>query len=201
MHTSCRSVFATLLLSSIALGTAGCAVKRVSGPGPSIATYDYAVISQQGSREYYERARTTLDQVFVVVDEGDPRLELPSVRQKACTVTVDWSPGFWSTSGWVELKDYAHGTHVHTSHMRRGMVWVGADADVLEAMRDVAMARAAGPAIPPEARNPAPATHEGARNPSRSTAQRLEELNNLRARGLISESEYSAQRKAIIQEH
>jgi hypothetical protein len=202
MPTSCRSALAALLLSSIALHTAGCAVKRISGPGPSIGTYDYAVISQQGSREYYQRAQTTLDQVFVVVDETDPRLELPSVRQKACTVTVDWSPGFWSTSGWVELKDYAHGTHVHTSHMRRGMVWVGADADVLEAMRDVAMARAAGPAIPPAARQvAAPAPYEDARNPSRSTAQRLEELNNLRARGLISEAEYSAQRKTIIQEH
>jgi hypothetical protein len=159
------------------------------------------VISQQGSREYYQHARATLDQVFVVVDETDPRLELPSVRQKACTVTVDWAPGFWSTSGWVELKDYAHGTHVHTSHMRRGMIWVGADADVREAMQDVAMARSAGPAIPPEAREPASAMREETQSPSRSTAQRLEELNNLRARGLISESEYSAQRKAIIQEH
>src|SRR6185436_17952466 len=123
-----------------------------------------------------------------------PRLESPSVRQKACTVTVDWSPGFWSTSGWVELKDYAHGTHVHTSHMRRGMIWVGANADVLDAIRDVAVARAAGPAVPPEAREAAPPAGEEAPR-TRSTAQRLEELNNLRARGLISESEYAAQRK------
>lgn len=195
-----RSLTAALLLSITLLVGAGCAVKRVSGPGRPIGTYDYAVLSQQSSREYYRTAGTMLDQSFVIVDETDPRLESPSVRQKALTVTVDWSPGFWSTSGWVELKDYAHGTHVHTSHMRRGMIWVGANADVLDAIRDVAAARAAGPAVPSEAREPVAARGEET-NPTRSTAQRLEELNNLRARGLISEAEYTAQRKTIIQEH
>jgi hypothetical protein len=195
-------VWSTIVLSTTILIGSGCAVKRVSGPGRPIGTYDYAVVSQQGSREYYRTAESMLGQSFVVLDENDPRLELPSVRQKACTVTVDWAPGFWSTSGWVELKDYAHDSHVHTSHMRRGMIWIGANADVLEAIRDVAAARAAGPEIPPAARNPMPAVAEQP-DPasSRSTAQRLEELNNLRARGLISESEYSAQRRNIIQEH
>src|SRR5688572_5265471 len=96
---------AAALLVAIAVPVAGCAVSRTSGTGRPISQYDYAVMSQQGSHEYYRTASSMLDQVFVVVDENDPRLELPSVRQKACTVTVDWSPGFWSTSGWVELKD------------------------------------------------------------------------------------------------
>lgn len=195
-----RFFAAVLLLSTTLLAGTGCAVKRVSGPGRPIGTYDYAVLSQESSHEYYRTAETMLGQSFVVVDEADPRLESPSVRQKACTVTVGWSPGFWSTSGWVELKDYAHGTPVHTSHMRRGMIWVGANADVLDAIRDVAAARAAGPPVPPEAREPVAARGEET-DRTRSTAQRLEELNNLRARGLISEAEYSAQRKAIIQEH
>lgn len=197
-----RSTTQTLTLIAVFTTTifAGCAVRRTTGPGRPLGTYDYAVISREGSGEYYSTASSTLGQHFVVLDENDERLALPSVRPKACTVAVGWSPGFWSTSGWVELKDYAHATPVHTSHMRRGMLWIGAHADVMDALRDVAAARAAGPAVPASAREPMP---DAAVPPdvSRSTAQRLEELNNLRARGLISESEYSVQRKAIIQEH
>lgn len=197
-----RSMTRKLVLITILATTvfAGCAVQRTTGPGRPLGTYDYAVMSRESSQEYYPTASSMLGQSFVVLDQNDQRLELPSVRQKACTVTVGWSPGFWSTSGWVELKDYAHGTPVHTSHMRRGMFWVGANADVLEALRDVAAARAAGPELPPGARDPMPETAVQLET-TRSTAQRLEELNNLRARGLISEAEYSAQRKAIIQEH
>lgn len=197
-----RSTTHILVLASILATTilAGCTVRRTTGPGRPLGSYDYAVISREGSGEYYSTASSMLGQHFVVLDETDDRLALPSVRPKACAVTVGWSPGFWSTSGWVELKDYAHATPVHTSHMRRGMLWIGAHADVMDALRDVAAARAAGPPVPASAREPMP---EAAIPPeaSRSTAQRLEELNNLRARGLISEAEYSAQRKAIIQEH
>lgn len=191
-----------VLLTVSALGT-GCAVRRETGPGRPIGTYDYAVLSRETAHRYYSAAESTLGQAFVVVDENDPRLEWPQVRQKACTVTIDWAPGFWSTSGWVELKDYAHDTPVHTSHMRRGMFWVGAHDDVMDALRDVAAARAAGPELPPGARDPMPVVAERDTAPptNRSTAQRLEDLNNLRARGLISESEYSAQRKKIIEEH
>lgn len=197
-----RSTTHTLALITILATTlaAGCAVQRTTGPGRPLGTYDYAVLSRESSGEYYSTASSMLGQHFVVLDETDGRLELPSVRPKACTVTVGWSPGFWSTSGWVELKDYAHATPVHTSQMRRGMLWIGAHADVMDALRDVAAARAAGPAVPASAREPMPEAAVPA-DTSRSTAQRLEELNNLRARGLISEAEYSAQRKAIIQEH
>lgn len=197
-----RSTTHTLALITILATTlaAGCAVQRTTGPGRPLGTYDYAVLSRESSGEYYSTASSMLGQHFVVLDETDERLELPSVRPKACTVTVGWSPGFWSTSGWVELKDYAHATPVHTSQMRRGMLWIGAHADVMDALRDVAAARAAGPAVPASAREPMPEAAVPA-DTSRSTAQRLEELNNLRARGLISEAEYSAQRKAIIQEH
>ncbi len=200
MRPSLLPTVAFLLLTTATFAGTGCAVKRVSGPGRPIGTYDYAVMSRQSSHEYYTTAGSMLDQVFVVVDENDPRLELPSVRQKACTVTVDWAPGFWSTSGWVELKDYAHDTHVHTSHMRQGMLWTGANADVLVAIRDVVAARAAGPELPAGARDPMPANAEPAEG-TRSTADRLEELKDMRARGLISEAEYSAQRKSILQDH
>ena len=193
-----RSRFVVALVLCVSLGS-GCAVRRTPGPGKPIGHYDYAVLSEQTSHEYFRPASTILDRSFVVLDERDPRLESPSVRLKACNVAVDWSPGFWSTSGWVEVKDYTYGTPVLTSHMRRGMLWVGAHADVMDAINDVAAARAAGPPVPPEARELAAPAEPAPANVSRSTAQRLEELNNLRARGLISESEYSAQRKTIIQ--
>ncbi|MEO6028763.1 MAG: SHOCT domain-containing protein [Candidatus Binatia bacterium] len=187
-----------LLLVSL-ITVAGCAVRRTHGPGKPIGNYDYAVLSEQTSHEYFRTASQALDRSFVVLDEHDRRLESPSVRLKACTVAVDWAPGFWSTSGWVEVKDYAHGTPVLTSHMRRGMLWIGAHADVMEAIQDVAAARAAGPELPPDARDPGQIEAQP-ENLTRSAAQRLEELNNLRARGLISDAEYSAQRKNIIQQ-
>lgn len=201
MRDSGRTTVLLALVLSAAMSSA-CAIHRETGPGRPLGTYDYAVLSQETAHRYYATAESALGQSFVVVDENDPRLQLPQVRQKACTVTIDWAPGFWSTSAWVELKDYAHGTHVHTSQMRRGMFWAGSHADVMDAIRDVAAARAAGPELPAGARDPLPVVAErDSATTTRSTAQRLEDLNNLRARGLISESEYSAQRKKIIEEH
>lgn len=174
----------------------GCGVSRTAGPGRPLDTYDYCVISQQGAHRYYDTARQALDRPFVVLDEHDPRLELPRVRQKAAVATVDWTPGFWSSSGWVELKDYSYGTPIHTSQVRRGMLWTGAHEDVLEAIRDVAAARAAGPPLPADARNPAP----DAQGEKRSTAQRLEELNDLKLQGLITQKEYDERRKRVLAE-
>lgn len=192
-----RTKSVLILLATIVVLGGGCAVRREIGPGRSIGQYDYAVLSPETSREYFQKASAILDQSFVVLTEEDPRLELPSVRQNACTVAVDWSPGFWSTSGWVEVKDYAHGTPVLTSQMRKGMLWTGANDDVMIAIRDVAAARAAGPPLPPNARNPSPTEEPVA---GRTAAQRLEELNDLKARGLINDAEYSAQRKTILKE-
>lgn len=199
VSTLARSITA-VSLTTMLLGGAGCAVKREVGPGRPLGEYDYAVLSRQSSKQYYDTAAQMLDQSFVVVDENDPRLELPSVRRKACIATVDYARGFWSTSGWVELKDYAHGTHVHTSFMRRGMLWSGAHEDVLVAIRDVAAARSAGPAIPLEARAPMPEGAEPSEG-TRTTAERLEELKELRSKGMISEAEYAAKRRAIVQDH
>lgn len=191
-----RSSLAALTLALLAI-VPGCTISRTTGPGRPIGYYDYCVVSPQESREYFDTATRMLDQSFVVLHEDDPRLELPSVRQKACMVTVDWTPGFWSSSGWVEVKDYGNGTHVHTSQMRRGMLWIGAGPDVLDALRDVAAARAAGPPLPPDARNPVDTRQPAA---IRSKSQRLTELNEMRTQGLISDPEYSKQRAKIIDE-
>ncbi|MCC6849484.1 MAG: SHOCT domain-containing protein [Deltaproteobacteria bacterium] len=178
----------------------GCAMKRETGPGGPVARCDYAVLTAQSAGEYYQRASATLERSFVVVSDSDPRLAHPDVRRKACTVSIGWSPGFWSTSGWVEVKDYAYGTHMHTSFMRRGMVWTGANQDVLDAINDVASVRAAAGALPADARDPVPVNAEGA-DAGRSTTSRLEELNSMRAQGLITEKEYAAKRKSILGEH
>ena len=192
--TTPHAVAFGLILLAIAIGGSGCAVTRTTGPGRPLDTYDYCVISNQGAHKYYDTATRALDQSFVILNDSDPRLELPRVRQKAAVATIDWTPGFWSSSGWMELKDYSYGTHIHTSHMRRGMFWTGAHEDVLEAIRDVAAARAAGPALPADARDPAPDTQ----GEKRSTAQRLEELNDLKLQGLITQKEYDARRKSIL---
>ena len=145
-----------LLLSANAL-LSGCGVSRRTGPGGPIALYDYCVLSPNLSYEDYHMAETTLAPSCTVLSDDDPKLKLPDVRQKACTVSIDWSRGFWSSSAWVDVKDYADGTPVLTSHVRRGMLYMGIKGDVSDVVRDVAAARAAGPARPPAAGNPAPA--------------------------------------------
>lgn len=189
-----------ICLCMIGILGSGCAMKREIGPGRPLAECNYAVLTPQTSGEYYRQASATLDQSFVVLGDTDPRLVYPDIRTKACTVSIGWAPGFWSTSGWVEVKDYAYGTHMHTSFMRRGMLWTGANQNVIEAINDVARARAAGGALPANARDPVPAMAE-APEATRSTSKRLEELDDMRARKLITESEYAAKRKAILGMH
>lgn len=146
-----------LLLLSANVLVSGCGVSRSTGPGKAIGYYDYSVLNPHMSYADFHTAQSMLGQSFAVLPDDDPRLELPNVRQKACMVSIDWRRGFWSSSAWAEVKDYGDGTHVLTSSVRGGMLWMGVKGDVSEVIRDVAAARAAGPALPPDARNPAPA--------------------------------------------
>jgi hypothetical protein len=198
-----RIALVLILAATTLPSQSGCAVRREVGPGRPIVQYDYAVLSRETPNDYVQRATPILDRSFVVLTEDDPRLGLPYVQQKACTMTIDGTRGFWSTSGWVEVQDYNHNTPVLTSHMRKGMLWVSPDEDVMIAVHDVAAARADGPPVPPEARNPvarAPIPERVAAPGGRTVADRLAELNDLKARGLISDAEYAAQRKNIIKD-
>ena len=56
----------------------------------------------------------------------------------------------------------------------------------------------AAPAPPPGARAPAPAPAPVPAPPPPSTAQRLQELETLRATGTITDAEYTAKRQQII---
>jgi hypothetical protein len=198
MRRKILGVLSGLFVVTVSLLGAGCAARRDIGPGKPIAFYDYGVVTEENTGEYYDRAKSILDQSFVVLEGNDPRLQLSSVRQKACTVSIGWAPGFWSTSGWVDLKDL-NGEEFFQSSVRRGAFWVGADGDVMESLRDVAAARAEAPPVPPESREPMPppATRSDG---FRTKAQRLTELNELRIQGLISDPEYSKQRAKIIEE-
>src|SRR5690606_10314067 len=122
---------------------------------------------------------------FTVLDESDPLLESPDVRRRACPVTIDWRRGFWSTSGWVDVKDW-RGETLLRSHVRRGMFWAGAHGDVMESLNDVANARAAEPSVPPESFEPLPppvARPASSTTSTRTKAERLTELNELRIQG------------------
>src|SRR6185369_17443313 len=105
------------MITIVLLGT-GCSVSRDIGAGKPIGFYDYCVVSEKNTGEYYERAKSILGQPFVTVEEVDSRLVLPSVLHKTCTVSIDWAPGFWSTSGWVALNDW-NGEEVFRSSVRR----------------------------------------------------------------------------------
>jgi len=179
----------------------GCSVVREVSPGRSITSFDYCVVNPKDTGEYFDAANSILNQSFVVLRENDPRLIQPDVRERACAVSIQRTPGFWSSSGWVQLTNYESGAEILTSHLRSGMVWTGSDADVMEALQDVAAARAAGPPVPAEARNPAsPSRSDLAASATRSKAERLTELNELKTQGLITDAEYEKQRAKIIDE-
>ena len=83
------------------------------------------------------------------------------------------------------------------------MFWFGSHEDVLEALQDVAAARAAGPAVPAEVRNQVAMLQSDAAVSAtavRPKSQRLTELNELKDQGLITNSEYEKQRARIIDE-
>jgi hypothetical protein len=162
MHgVTCARFWGLLALMASAAALSACSPSRHVYPGRPLGYYDYCVLGPNATPKYFVTAEATLAQSFVVLREGDPRVELPSVRQKACTVSIDWTRGFWGSSGWVDVKDYGSGTPVLRSHVRGGMLWMGIDGDVKDAIRDVAAARAAGPPLPPDARNPIPARDGG----------------------------------------
>jgi len=163
MHsrTSSRLWLLLLTLAGVTALTA-CSPSRRMYPGRPLGSYDYCVLGPSATPKYFNTAATTLAHSFVVLREGDPRAELPEVRQKACTVSIDWTRGFWSSSAWVDVNDYENGKLVLRSHVRRGMLWMGVHGDVEDAIRDVAAARAEGPPLPPDVQDPVP-TPDGAR--------------------------------------
>ncbi len=204
-HT--RSIMMLLgICSAFTLLLSACTVSRIPGKGRQLGSYDYLLVSESETGEYFKAAAGILDQSFVVLYDDDPRLNVRSIHQKTCTVSIGWAPGFWSTSGWVDVKDLASGAPVHTSHMRRGGFWTGSHADVMEAIRDVAAARAAGPPLPADARESVSFQEEPdvgrarPRDVGNSKADRLRELNELRVQGLITDPEYSRQRAKILDE-
>ena len=181
----------------------GCTVHREAGRGRQLGSYDYCLVTQREAQGYFEDATAMLNQSFVVLHEDDPRLNLARVHQKTCTVSIEGAHGFWSSSGWVDVRDLGTSEPVHTSHMRRGMFWAGTHDDVMDAIRDVAAARAAGPALPPEARDPvdtrtiADEGHAGS-EPAGSVEERLRRLDRLYDTGAINKSEYERKRHDLI---
>ena len=191
------AALACICLAALVVG-AGCSVSRRTEPGRSIGDYDYCVVGEKLTHRYTDDATSILGQSFVILQDDDPRLKLAAIREKACLVSLEWSRGFWSSAAWVEIKDYEDRTTVLRSDVRGGMLYTGHEGDIQEVLADVAAARAAGPPIPADARTvpvPEEPTTSGA---ERSTTERLLELNELRARGLITEDEYSEQRTKII---
>ena len=188
-----------LLVGGCLLFGPGCTISREVGPGRPIDSYDYCVVGEEGAHRYATEATRILDQSFVVLSEHDPRLRSQEIKGKTCVLALEWSRGFWSSSATASVRDYRDEHMVHESSLRRGMFWAGYHGDVLDVLHDVAAVRAHGPAVPAEARRPAVEVATDP-PPERSKAGRLTELNDLKARGLITDAEYSAQRAKILDE-
>jgi hypothetical protein len=188
---------AGICLATLLMGT-GCSISRRTTPGRSIGDCTYAVVGEELTHRYTDEATSILSRSFVVLQDDDPRLGSPAVRQKACLVSLEWSRGFWSSSAWVEIKDHEDRTVIFKNHVRGGMMYAGYEGDILKVLSDVATERAAGPPLAPDAETVSIPEEPPTSGVQRSTTNRLMELNDLRARGLITEDEYSEQRSKII---
>lgn len=178
---------------------AACTASRDLGEGRPITDYPYAVIDPETTDGWDAEAESVLGQSFFLLSPEDPRLEQSRVWKNACIVAIESHRGFWSTSASVEMQDFRTRRLIMASQMRRGGLYAGARGDVIDALRDVAAAKGPRGAAPVEVGDAEPASSQGGGS-ARTKAERLSELADLRAKGLITEAEYSTQRKSIIEE-
>ncbi len=145
------------VLLFVGFGLGGCGVSRTVGPGPPIGSCDYCVLGMPMSQEDAQRSESILAKSFVVLPSGDPRLDVSVIRDRTCVVSLDWRRGFWSSSEWVQVKDYQYGANVLTSRVRHGMFWSGVQGGLTKALHDVADARGSRPIAAMGSADPAPA--------------------------------------------
>ena len=133
-----------LALLIISVFIAGCGPRRTVGPGKPFAYYDYCVMSPGAMQGYddYKMTEAALAPSCTILRPDDPRLEQPDVRQKACTISIDWRRGFWSSSAWVQVREFGTDAPILTTSVRGGMMWMGISGDVSDAIHDVASVRA-----------------------------------------------------------
>jgi hypothetical protein len=196
-----RQRFTLWLLVALALAASSCGPKRISGPGRIITDCDYLVVTEKHAHRFADEAEEVLSKSFVVITDDDVRLKSPALKQKACLLSIEWSRGFWKSSATVEVKDYSNRALMHRSYVAGGMLYAGYSGDIMEALEDVAAARAEGGPVSAAARaEPLPVAEPQRGVPQASKAQRLTELNDLKERGLITDDEYSEQRTKILNE-
>lgn len=183
---------------AVAVLGSSCGPQREIGPGRAITDCDYCVVTEKYAHRFADPATEILDRTFVVVKDDDARLKNPIVKQKACLLQIEWSRGFWKSSATVEVRDYSNRALMLSSYVPGGMLYAGYHRDVLEALEDIAAARAEAAPVPAAARAEPPAAPPP--GVAQSKVQRLTELNELRDRGLITEAEYSKHRSMIINE-
>ena len=195
-------LYRLLLLGVTALVAAGCTAMRYPGTGPQLHDYDYCVVNPDKSSGYVDQAKEILSSSFIILEPKDLRLSDPEVRRSTCEAVVSWTRGFFSVTGWVEISDYESGEYVMISQTRRGLLYIGAPANVLESLNDIAAARASGPPLP-SAGTRGSATAATTKSPATTEApspleRRLRELDQLLARKVISQSEYEAARSTLL---
>jgi hypothetical protein len=191
-----KTVIAIAVASAMIVG---CAASRDLGEGRPITDYSYAVVGDEATDGWHAEAESVLAGSFILLPDDDPRLEQPNVIKNACVVVVNSHRGFWSTSASVEMQDFRTRRMIISSQVRGGGLYAGAHSDVLNALKDIAQAKGPRGPEPAPVSVPDPTSAQNA-GQARSKAERLSEVADLRARGLITESEYSAQRRAIIAE-
>ena len=100
------------------------------------------------SAGYTEEAQKILPEAFIIISPDDPRLSDASVSRRTCEVTVNFSRGFFSVTGWVDVKDHDSGDFVAIVQTRRGMFYAGAKGDVIESLNALVAARKKGAPLP-----------------------------------------------------
>lgn len=193
-----RAARRRVALVVLSMTMVACSASRSHYPSTTIDSCDYCVITEEKTYGYFDDAWAILGESFIMLEEDDPRLRLREVRQSACMASIDWSRGFWSTTAWVDVKDYETKADILQSYIRRGALYSGVHGDVIDVLKDVAAARAAGPPLPEPAEIPPGVSVD--QPASGSIEARLSELKQLYDRGLIDRGEYDERRQAILKE-
>lgn len=143
-----------MLVIALVVAVSGCGIRRTIGPAAlehPLGSYEYCVVSEAETHGYSSVAKEVLSGAFTIIDESDPELERPDIRQRTLRISIGWLRGFWNTGIFAKLLDFQTKQVIIENYVRSPGLWSVNPDFVRKVIVDLAEARkAARPGTGPQ---------------------------------------------------